>query len=286
MMKYSFLIFICFLSNVSFTQVELQFVTENAGELSKGIEKDIVFDEKYKNFFRKNRKMVSRINRRLSIWEKNDSDASRWNYDEAGFYTEAANKEKLEIIGDEILRYFKKETKEPLKQQFRIWRQGLRRNYSIDSDIELTEDDEGDLFDLINFEKVFVKKETNSNSAKIKVGEKKKSSKKKKRLIRFRLKSKVTRGVLIGKVQTPYLEFSALAGVNKQVDLSISKWFRKPALYFRFGSDILEQKYYGQIDKYFLNKRLKVRFSTESNKTKQLDFKDNSLLSFSYIKNF
>ncbi len=272
-----------------FAQKELEFITDNAEELARSFDTDIIFDKKYKDFIRNNQSSISRINQRLSIWDHHDRNASAWNFDAAGFYTKEANKEKLEIIGDEIFRYFKKKTKQPLKDQFRNWKKGLRRNYSIDSDIELTEDDKGESYDLLNYSAVIKSKEkiVNSQESSQKLKQLKiEKDKKKKRLIRFRLKSKITRGVLIGKVQTPIVDFSTLLGVNKQIDLSLSKWFSKPALYFRLGTDILEQRTYLQVDKYLFKNKLKVRFSTEKDRKKKIDFSDNSLLSLNYLIKF
>ncbi len=269
-----------------FAQDQLVFESKSARKFSKQITHSPALSFKYRQLVKKHNPLFSRIRSQLRVWNELDIEMKQYGMDEAGLYTHLANDEKLAVLGREFGRYFIKQTRTPLKVQWKELRRGFQRDYEIESSLELTEEDQAFEYNLFSYNNAV------SRGIKTPIKKMKKSSKASIQTrnfldsIRLKVGANVTRGVLATQLRTLYFNLGSYVGINKELEFFAYRNFKKLKLKVHLGMNFQEDRAYVKLEKRIFKNKIRLNFSTEENFQNNTDFIDNALFSMNYVLRF
>jgi|GEM_PF-5916210 len=232
---------------------------------------NLYLKKRYNKFKKKHASFLYTFRNNLSYWDDMEVMAERWGYLRSGFYLQPSMDARKEVIKDELFRFIKKVSKDPLKQQVDQWRLGLKRDYEIDTRSLLL--GEGNVF-------IYDEAEEKRQSSR-----RKNRKKKKKKTTEFKFKPYPLRGLLIAQFRSSLFNLDGLAAVNRTVEFRVSRYFRR--LKLKAGTDYRLNDNHITVysDKRF-GKFLKLRFSAEKNLSGQETLKDSLYTTLNYFRKF
>lgn len=237
--------------------------------------------KKYDEFYKRHSALFHKINNQFSYWNEKEEWSDRWNLGESGFYYEVARKSKVKKLEDEAFRYFRTQTRKPLRDQLEEWQQGLDRDYEVDEANTLSKEGQ---------EKIFIYDEKGYNALLTRKANEKKYSKNKKEIklakqYKFRLKPRIFKGILITQFDNPYADLRVITGVNKEVDIQLSRNFTKLRLYTTLNYEATSGRTLASIDKK-LGQYFRLRVSSKFNYKEAQDLQEEAANSTLYSLNF
>ncbi len=250
-------------------------------EMIISTDKNFYQQRRYQEFNQKHATIFNRVNSRLQFWRQQDQWATRFGFEDSGFYFEQARKEKTEIVQSEFFRYFRRQTQEPLKDQLEEWRRSENRDDIIDENRNITNSESVFIYDNYSYQTYVDKKEQKSEKLQSRNDKKVQIAKN----YKLRFKPRILKGILITQFDNPYLDVNSVVGVNQQVEVNLSKHYQKVGLYVAANLNFGEERYLLSVDK-SLMPGFTVRLSAQEDKLNNIKFSDSTLLSFNFYSKF
>ncbi len=236
---------------------------------------------RYEEFNQRHATLFNRVNSRLQFWRQQDQWAAKFGFEDSGFYFEEARREKTEIVRNEFFRYFRRQSRQPLRDQIDEWRRGENRDDIIDENRNITNSESVFVYDNYSYQTYVDKKEQRSEKLKSKNDKKVRLS----RNYRLRFKPRLFKGILITQFDNPVANINSVIGVNEEIEVNVSRHFKKIGLYIAGNFNFGEKRTLLSVDK-TLRPGFTVRLSTQEDKINNVRFEDQTLLSFNFYTKF
>jgi hypothetical protein len=236
--------------------------------------------DEYKNknvldFYRKHTDLFHQINSQLAHWDELDRMTQVWGLSDYSPFTEQARLEKQAIIENEVLRYFRKQTKQPMKDQLKAWQRGLERNFEIDEQLELNGEQEVFVYDAFSFDAMTNRNEENGIEK-----EKKLNS-----TYKYKVRVRPLKGIATFRIYGPLFSLNSTVGLNNRFDLNMTKFFKILKIRANFNFQLAQQLMTVSFDK-DLSENLRLRVSGQRDGINNIDFDQRALVSLNFFKHF